>query len=196
MFTYSPTSFLCVCFTKIVSFTNRRWWQLHLKQVYWRHFSNSRCPVHFCVTFWSFSHFKLFHYYYICHNDLWSVIFDATIIIILELHEPPPYNTAAAAAKSLQSCPTSCDPTDSSPPGSSVPGILQARTLEWVAISFSNDRMHAKSPQSSPTLCDPMDSSPPGSSIHRILQARILEWAAISFSNKQQKPGMFWCSID
>ena len=44
----------------------------------------------------------------------------------------------AAAAKSLQSCPTLCDPTDSSPPGSPVPGILQARTLEWVAVSFSN----------------------------------------------------------
>ena len=43
---------------------------------------------------------------------------------------------AAAAAKSLQSCPTLCDPTDGSPPGSPVPGILQARTLEWVAISF------------------------------------------------------------
>ena len=46
--------------------------------------------------------------------------------------------TAATAAKSLQSCPTLCDPIDGSPPGSSVPGILQARTLEWVAISFSN----------------------------------------------------------
>ena len=46
--------------------------------------------------------------------------------------------TAAAAAKSRQSCPTLCDPTDSSPPGSAVPGILQARILEWVAISFSN----------------------------------------------------------
>ena len=45
---------------------------------------------------------------------------------------------AAAAAKSLQSCPTLCDPIDRSPPGSSVPGILQARTLEWLAISFSN----------------------------------------------------------
>ena len=45
---------------------------------------------------------------------------------------------AAAAAKSLQLCPTLCDPTDGSPPGSPVPGILQARTLEWVAISFSN----------------------------------------------------------
>ena len=46
------------------------------------------------------------------------------------------YN-AAAAAKSLQSCPTLCDPIDGSPPGSAVPGILQARTLEWGAISFS-----------------------------------------------------------
>ena len=45
---------------------------------------------------------------------------------------------AAAAAKSLQSCPTLCDPIDGSPPGSSVPAILQARTLEWVAISFSS----------------------------------------------------------
>ena len=45
---------------------------------------------------------------------------------------------AAAAAKSLQSCPTLCDPIDGNPPGSPVPGILQARTLEWVAISFSN----------------------------------------------------------
>ena len=44
---------------------------------------------------------------------------------------------AAAAAKSLQSCPTLCNPMDGSPPGSAIPGILQARTLEWVAISFS-----------------------------------------------------------
>ena len=49
-----------------------------------------------------------------------------------------PMNAAAAAAKSLQLCPTLCDPIDGSPPGSPVPGILQARTLEWVAISFSN----------------------------------------------------------
>ena len=54
---------------------------------------------------------------------------------------PAPNSTpaaAAAAAKSLQSCPTLCDPIDGSPPGFSVPGILQVRTLEWVAISFSN----------------------------------------------------------
>ena len=49
-----------------------------------------------------------------------------------------PTSAAAAAAKSLQSCPTLCDPIDGSPPGSSVPGILQARTLEWVAIAFSD----------------------------------------------------------
>ena len=48
----------------------------------------------------------------------------------------------AAAAKSLQSCPTLCDPMDSSPPGSSVPGILQARVLEWVAISFSQNEVY------------------------------------------------------
>ena len=52
----------------------------------------------------------------------------------LPLGEP----AAAAAAKLLQSCLTLCDPIDGSPPGSAIPGILQARTLEWVAISFSN----------------------------------------------------------
>ena len=56
------------------------------------------------------------------HNKLWKPLAAA----------------AAAAAKSLQSCSTLCDPIDSSPPGSPIPGILQARTLEWVAISFSN----------------------------------------------------------
>ena len=74
--------------------------------------------------------------------------------------------------------PALCDPTDGSTPGSCVPGILQARILEWVATSFSNACMHAKSLQSYLTLCDPMDSSPPGSSVHRILQARVLEWVA------------------
>ena len=76
---------------------------------------------------------------------------------------------AAAAAKSLQSCLTLCNPIDSTPPGSSVPEILQARILEWVAISSSNAYMHAKSLHSCPTLCNPMDSSPPGSSVHGIL---------------------------
>ena len=56
---------------------------------------------------------------------------------VLSLCETLPA-AAAAAAKSLQSCPTLCNPIDGSPPGSSVPGILQARTLEWAAISFSD----------------------------------------------------------
>ena len=110
-----------------------------------------------------------------------------------------------------QSCPTLCDPEDWSLPGSSVYGILQARKLEWVAISFSRGSsrprdgtqvssiagrlftiwatwdLHvaaatAKSLQSCLTLCDPIDS-PPGSPIPGILQARTREWVAISFSN-------------
>ena len=53
-------------------------------------------------------------------------------------HPPVQFSCSAAAAKSLQSCPTLCDPLDGSPPGSPVPGILKARTPEWVTISFSN----------------------------------------------------------
>ena len=75
----------------------------------------------------------------------------------------------AAAAKSLQLCPTLCDPIDGSPKVSSIPGILQARILEWVAISFSNACMQGNLLQLCPTLCDPIDSSPLGSSVHRIL---------------------------
>ena len=91
---------------------------------------------------------------------------------------------AAAAAKLLQSCLILCDPIDGSPPGSCVPGILQARILECVAISFSNACMYAKLLQSCPTLCDPIDGSPPGSPVPGILQARTLEWVAISFSQQ------------
>ena len=57
----------------------------------------------------------------------------------IELRQIKINSAAAAAAKSLQSCPTLCDPIDGSPPGSPIPGILQARTLEWAAISFSNE---------------------------------------------------------
>ena len=92
---------------------------------------------------------------------------------------------ATAAAKSLQSCPTLCDPIDGSPPGSPVPGILQARTLEWVAISFSNMRkwkVKVKSLSRVRLLATPWTRSLPGSSIHGILQARVLEWGAIAFS--------------
>ena len=68
----------------------------------------------------NFLHFPPLHTF---HRPAWSAF---------------PSAAAAAAAKSLQSCPTLCHPIDGSPPGSPVPGIFQARTLEWVAISFSN----------------------------------------------------------
>ena len=97
-----------------------------------------------------------------------------------------PTPAAAAAAKSLQSsCPTLCDPIDGSLPGSPVPGILQARTPEWVAISFSNAwkwKVKVKSLKSCPTLSDPMDCSLTGSSVDGVFQARVLEWGAIAFS--------------
>ena len=87
------------------------------------------------------------------------------------------YTAAAAAAKSLQSCLTLCDPIDGLLPGSSVPGILQARTLEWVAILLQCMKVKSESEiaQSCLTLSDPMDCSLPGSSIHGIFQARVLE---------------------
>ena len=79
---------------------------------------------------------------------------------------------APAAAKSLQSCPTLCDPIDSSPPGSPVPGILQARILEWVAISFSNawkGKVKVKSLSRVLLFVTPMDCSTPGLPIHHQL---------------------------
>ena len=98
----------------------------------------------------------------------------------------------AAAAKALQSCLTLWDPKDGSPPGSPFPGILQARTLEWVAISFSNAWkwkvwMWSCSVM---TLSNPVDCSLPGSSVHGIFQASVLEWGAIAFSMSME--GMFW----
>ena len=83
----------------------------------------------------------------------------------------------AAAAKLLQSCPALCDPIDGSPPGSPVPGILQARTLEWVAISFSNAwkwKVKVKSLSRVRLLATPWTAALPGSSVHEIFQARVL----------------------
>ena len=88
---------------------------------------------------------------------------------------------AAVAAKSLQSCPTLCDPIDGSPPGSPIPGILQARTLEWVAISFSNAwkwKVKVKSLSHVLLLETPWTAA----YIHGIFQARVLDWSAITFS--------------
>ena len=99
------------------------------------------------------------------------------------------YADAAAAAKSLQSCLTLCDPIDGSLPGSAIPGILQVRTR--VDCHFLLQCMKVKSEsevaQSCPTLRDPMDCSLPGSS-HGIFPARVLEWVAIAFSDMQMIP--------
>ena len=85
---------------------------------------------------------------------------------------------AAAAAKSLQSCLTLCDPIDSIPQGSAVSGI------SGVGCHFLLQCMKVKSEseviQSCLTLSDPMDCSPPGSSVHGIFQARVLEWGAMT----------------
>ena len=113
------------------------------------------------------------------------------LILRSKFTRKPQVCSAAATAKSLQSCATPCDPIDGSPPGSPVPGILQARTLEWVAISFSNAwkwKVKVKSLSHVLTLSDPMDCNPPGSSIHGIFQARILEWLAMPFSRGLSQP--------
>ena len=97
---------------------------------------------------------------------------------------------AAAAAKSLQSYPTLCDPIDGSPPGSPVPGILQARILEWVAISFSNAwkwKVKVKSLSRVWFLATPWSAAyqaPPSMGFSR------LEWGAIAFSGVRPEPGL------
>ena len=87
------------------------------------------------------------------------------------------------AAKSLQSCPTLCDPIDGSPPGSPVPGF--SRQEHWSGLPFPSPMHESESEvtQSCPTLSDPMDCSPPGSSVRGIFQARVLEWGATAFSD-------------
>ena len=87
---------------------------------------------------------------------------------------------SAAAAKSLPSCPTLCDPTDSSPAGS--PSLGFSRQEYWSGLPFPSPMHESEVTQSCPTLQDPMDCSPPGSSVHGIFQARVLEWGAIAFS--------------
>ena len=88
-----------------------------------------------------------------------------------------------------QGSPTLCNPMDYRLPRSSVHGILQARILEGVAISFSRIMcVLSLITQSCPALCDRMDCSPPSSPVHGILQARIHEWVAIPFLRGSSQP--------
>ena len=88
---------------------------------------------------------------------------------------------AAAAAKSLQSCPTLCDPIDGSPRGSPIPGILTGVGCHFL-LQCRKVKSESEVTQPCPTLSHPMDCSLPGSSVHGIFQARVLEWGAIAFS--------------
>ena len=88
----------------------------------------------------------------------------------------------AAAAKSLQSCPTLCDPTDGSPTGSRVPGKNTGVGCHFL-LQCMKVKSESEVAQSSPTLCNPMDCSQPGSAVHGIFQARVLEWGANAFSD-------------
>ena len=103
--------------------------------------------------------------------------------------------TAATAAKSLQSCPTLCDPIDGSPPGSPVPGILQARTLEWIAIYFSHAwkwKMKVKSLSCVPLLATPWTAAcqtPPSTGF-----SRQEYWSGMPFEGTNSKTPCSWNS--
>ena len=97
--------------------------------------------------------------------------------------------SAAAAAKSLQSCPTLCHPINGSPPGSPVPGILQARTLEWVAISFSNAWKWKVKVKSLPLLKTPQFP------ISLRLKAKVLTMALKALHNLSHPSSPFWCHL-
>ena len=93
------------------------------------------------------------------------------------------FTCSAAAAESLQSCPTLCDPIDGSPPGSPVPGILRARILEWVAISFSNMwkwKVKVKSLSRVRPSATPWTAAYQAPPSMGFFQARVLEWGAIA----------------
>jgi len=130
-------------------------------------------PLHYLPVGWCHLHIR------------WLLTFFSTVLIPACASSSLAFCImySAAAAKSLQSCPTLCDPIDGSPPGSSIPGILQARTLEWVAISFSKAwkwKVKVKSLSRVRLLVTPWTALP-GSSVHGIFQARVLEWGAIAY---------------
>ena len=112
----------------------------------------------------------------------------------LWLHLKTTCLSAAAAAKSLQLCPTLCNPIDSSPPGSPVPGILQARTLEWVAISFSNACMRANPFQSCPFVVDKRTDHHLLHWGQELIQKKILKTNFVSGPSGDNSPWVFGSS--
>ena len=117
------------------------------------------------------------------HSVSWGVIFKSLAL----------KTNLFTAAKLLQSCLTLCDPIDGSLPGSPVPGILQARTLQWVAISLSNVwkwETRVKSLSCAQFLATPWTAAYQAPPPHGIFQARVLEWVASAFS----EPIYWWPS--
>ena len=111
------------------------------------------------------------------------LIFKQTLLHKMDFNliaQTKPSSHTAAAAKSLQSCPTLWDSIDGSPPGSLSLGF--SRQEHWSGLPLPSPAHEREVAQLCPTLRDPMDCSPPGSSVHGIFQARVLEWVAIAFS--------------
>ena len=135
------------------------------------------------ITF-NFTEGKEFSFF---ENLYFSVILDSPTIQSTKFHGVK----TPATAKSLQSCPTLCDPIDGSPPGSPCPWDSPGKNT-GVGCHFLLQCVKVKSQsevaQSCPTARDPMDCSLPSSSIHGIFQARVLEWGAIAFSGTHQNP--------
>ena len=120
--------------------------------------------------------------FWVCCVIVCSLIIKKFIMLFSDLMMD---ESMAAAAKSLQSCPTLCDPIDGSRPSSPIPGILQARTLKWVAISFSNVwklKVKVKSLSCFRLLATPWSAAYQSPTSMGFFQARVLEWNAIAFS--------------
>ena len=133
---------------------------------------------------WCSHLFKIFPQFVVIHTvKYFSIVNEADVFLEFPCFF---YDPAAAAAKSLQSCLTPCDPIDDSPPGSTIPGIRQARTLEWVAISFSNVwkwKVKVKSLSHVRLLATPWTAAYQAPRSTGFFQARVLEWVAIAFSD-------------
>ena len=126
---------------------------------------------------------------------------ESSTVSLLVFYDPGPVSAlaaAAAAAKSLQSCPTLCNPIDGSPPGSESPGKNTGVRCHFL-LQCMKVKSESEVAQSCPTLSDPMDCSPPGFSAHGIFQARVLEWGATAFFGERDKSHMsrsepsVWC---
>ena len=126
-------------------------------------------------------------------SNLWTIAYPAPLSMKFSRKEvgshpllqgifPTQRAAAAAAAKSLQSCPTLCDPIDGSPPV--PPSLGFSRQEHWSGLPFPSPMCESEVAQSWPTLSNPVDCSLPGFSICGF-QARVLEWGAIAFSNPE-----------